>query len=328
MQEPQTWRELLGQIIEDPQKKQSIAEELGVRTITLTRWVNHESNPRPQNLRQLLAALPKYRDILLELISEEFDGFGDTIEEDSSREIPAAFYSRVFDARATTSDTLRFWSITNLILQQALGQLDPGRLGMSIIVVRCMYPGQDKKIRSLRESVGMGTPPWNGNLEQSAMFLGAESLAGFVVSSCRSAAIQNLEEDQSLLPSQKVGDERSAAVYPIMYAGRIAGCLLVSSTSVNYFLSQSRLSLIKTYADLVALAFEPEEFYELEDIELRVMPSHAEQKPYFANFRQRVAREMTRASSINRPINTIQAEKLVWMQLEQELLNHVLESDM
>lgn len=324
MQEPQTWRELLGQIIEDPQKKQSISEELGVRTITLARWVNHESNPRPQNLRQLLAALPKYRDILLELISEEFDGFGETIEEDSSKEIPAPFYSRVFEARATTSDILRYWSITNLILQQALGQLDPGRLGMAIRIVRCMDPDQDHKIHSLRESVGLGTNPWEGNLEQSAMFLGAESLAGFVVSSCRSAAIQNLEEDQSLLPSQKGKHERSAAIYPIMYAGRIAGCLLVSSAVINYFLAQSRLALIKAYADLIALAFEPDEFYELEEIELRVMPHHDEQEAYFSNFRKRVAYEMTRASAINQPINSIQAEKLVWKQLEQELLNHVL----
>ena len=41
----------------------------------------------------------------------------------------------------------------------------------------------DAKIRSLRESLGQGTPPWQADLEQQATFLGAESLAGYVVPS-------------------------------------------------------------------------------------------------------------------------------------------------
>src|SRR5205085_8873280 len=107
--------------------------------------------------------------------------------DDSSKDIPSEFYGRVFSARSATNETLHFWSISNLILQQALGQLDPDRLGMAITVVRCMPPSNGNKVRSLRESVGQGTPPWNGDLEQQAMFLGAESLAGYAVTTCRPA---------------------------------------------------------------------------------------------------------------------------------------------
>src|SRR5437660_5166038 len=171
--EPQNWRELLGNIISDPHEKQRVAQELGVRTITLTRWVTRESDPRPQNLRLLLNVLPEQRELLRELIGEEFADFTAEAIDDTSKDIPSEFYSRVFSARSATNETLHFWSICNLIIQQAIGQLDPDRLGLAITVVRCMPPLNGNKVRSLRESAGQGTPPWNGDLELQGMFLGA-----------------------------------------------------------------------------------------------------------------------------------------------------------
>jgi len=323
MHESETWRELLRTIISDPRERQRVVEALGVRAITLTRWINKESAPHPQNLRNLLNALPQYREQLLELIREEtgLEEFSNAILDDSSKEIPSAFYIRVFAARATTTETMRFWSISNMILQQAVGQLDPERTGMGIVVVRCMIPSQiDNKVHSLRESVAVGTPPWPGNLEQKAMFLGAESLCGYVVTVCRPSSTQNVDDQQSLIPAHKVEYEKSASVHPILYAGRVAGCLLVSSAEYNYFLSPSRFALIDQYANLLALAFEPHEFYEPHQIELRVMPSQEIQKEYFADFRQRVANTMIEASRKKQPVSSVVAEQMVWQQLEEELL--------
>jgi hypothetical protein len=204
-------------------------------------------------------------------------------------------------------------------LKQAIGQLDPDRLGMGINVVRCMPPSPERS-HSLRESVGIGTPPWEGDLEQKAMFLGAESLCGYVVTLCRPAANQDVDDEQNLIPAHRTPFEKSAAVHPILFAGRIAGCLLVSSTQNNYFIPQSRLALIENYANLLAVAFEPEEFYEPCQIELSVMPNQEVQKKYFANFRQRVANLMIEGSINKQPINNLEAERLVWQQLEEELL--------
>jgi len=313
--EPQDWRELLGNIISDSHEKQRIAQELGVRTITLTRWVTRESDPRPQNLRHLLNVLPEQRELLLELIGEEFVDFTAGAIDDSSKDVPSEFYGRVFSARAATNETLHFWSICNLILQQAIGQLDPDRLGMAITVVRCMPPSNGHKVRSLRESAGQGTPPWSGDLEQQAMLLGAESLAGYAVTASRPAAIQNILQDRSPLPAHQIPFELSAAAYPILFAGRIAGCLLISSTQTNYFLSPSRLSLIQCYTDLVALAFDSDDFYDPQDIDLHIMPSHEVQRDYFYNFRYRVTQVMKQ-----QPVRNRQAEETVWQQLEEELL--------
>ena len=323
MHEPQTWRELLGQSINDSPERQRIANELGVNPVTLTRWIKGEGNPRPQHLGRLLDALPMRRELLLTLIKEEFEDFtiagGDYSLASESAAIPIEFYARVIHTRATLSKELHFWSLCDLILRQALQQLDPHRLGMAIIVVRCMPPSHGQKVRSLREVIGCGTPPWERSLEQDLILLGAESLAGYAVSLGHLIVNQKLREESSWAPGYPVKWEESAAAAPILFAGGIAGSLLVSSTQCDYFLP-SRCALIESYAELIALAFEQEEFYEEQQIALGAVPSYEEQRSYFSRFRQRVLDIMMQAKSSQQSMTFVQAELLAWQQLEEELL--------
>jgi hypothetical protein len=319
-----SWRELLGNLIQDPQERQRIVNAIGVNAITLTRWANNTSNPRPQHLRHLLASLPpEVRSSMFDAILKEYPDFTATFGAGSQVEpqesIPSTFYSRIFSAYAMTPRTQRSWSITNLVLQQALGQLDPNRVGMAITVVQCMPSSLDGKVCSLRERTGYGTPPWNLNLEPYAVFLGAESLAGYVVSSCHPRFIQNSEEHQGVVPAHWVEWERSAAAYPIFRSGKVAGCLVVSCTEPHYFLSH-RQKLIQHYADLLVLAFEANEFYDLQLINLHVMPYYRVQAEYLANFRQRVASLMTECIREGKPIDLKEAEATIWRQVEAELL--------
>ena len=317
MQDSQKWRDLLGKIIKDSQERQRIANELGVSPVTLMRWVTGESNPRPQNLRLLINALPEYRQLFLDSIPEELSnalvqGGG---EEHLSHEIPSIFYARVLNAHCTLPKILHFSSICDVILQQALKQLDPNRVGMEITVVQCMPLSHDSKVRSLRESMGRGTPPWNRELEQRTMFLGAESLAGYVVASGRMLAIQSRSEAESLFPAQWVEWEESAMAYPIIRSDYVAGCFLVSSTQPGYFLSLPRQTLIQNYAELLSVAFEPNTFYKLQCVELGRMPSYEIQSPHLATFRSRVAEAMVQFR-----LDIVQAERKVWQQIEEELL--------
>src|SRR5215472_14540858 len=285
MQEEKTWRELLGSIIQDPQERRRLANELGVNPVTLTRWVHNESSPRPQSIQRLLHALPEHRQ---ELLNQLLDEFGDNIPypedsftEDLQYKIPSEFYIRVLRTRATIPQILRFSSLSDLILQQALEQLDPNRVGIAATVGRCMPPTADKKIHSSRESVGRGTPPWESNLEQQASLLGAESLAGNAVSFGRLVVNQNLSEEQSLSPGYHGQYEESAVAAPIMFEGKVSGCLLVSSSLIDYF-HQSRQALIESYADLVALAFEADDFSDTGQIELGLVPFQNVQKLYLS----------------------------------------------
>ncbi len=103
---------------------------------------------------------------------------------------------------------------------------------------------------------------------------------------------------------------------PIALANRIAGCLLVSSRQIDYFVVQARQQVISDYAELLALAFEPGEFYPLEHVDLRVLPPPEVQHTYFASFQQRVIRLMQQESRLIRS----QAELRVWQEIETVLI--------
>jgi hypothetical protein len=186
---------------------------------------------------------------------------------------------------------------------------------MAITVVRCMKTEKHPYIRSLRESAAFGTSPWPGNLDQQAMFLGAESLAGLCVSSCRDVQNNDIRSNSGLLPAHQVEFELSAATAPILLSGRCAGCMLVSSTQANFFLSQYRLAFIHNYANMLALAFEPHEFYESSDIRLEVMPLHTIQRDYFSDFHRRTLEIVAKTNQ-----TAAEAELKVWEELEETLL--------
>jgi transcriptional regulator with XRE-family HTH domain len=322
MQVPPTWRELLAELIQNSQERQRIANELGVNPLTLTRWVNNESKPRPQNLRRLLAIFPHHRDTLLRSLAQEFPEFSfsakDKEIEDQVLEIPSEFYARVHATYVTTHQNQLFWAISNLVLQQALGHLDPYQTGMALTIAQCMPPSPGHKVRSLRERLGRGTPPWPFNLDEEAIFLGSESLVGYAVSKYHPVAIQDASEP-GVFPAHWTAWEHSAAALPIMRLNASAGCLLASSTQPEYFLP-ARQRLLQNYAILLVLAFTPQEFYEPQEIDLQPMPFYRTQKTVVSKFRQRLSSFMHQAQSKGRAINMLEAEQVVWQEIEEDLL--------
>jgi len=357
MQEPRQWRELLGLIIDTPTEKQRLAHTLGVDPLTLMHWIYGESYPRPQQLYQLLAALPDYAEDLapffqeaytyivttrVEALSKDmppemsellrsvdkpalplklkgFDSFDiSKSEEDATDEISSVFYARILSIIGSTPQSLRFNSLAMTILQQALAQLDPQRKGLLLTLVRCMPP-RDGKIRSLREVLGMGTPPWSNNLTQHMCFVGADSMAEYAVTSGRSAAVNLPVDEDTPLSVEGMGAEASVAVCPILRAHETAGCLLISSTQYGFF-TPRRLTLLQRYADLLALVFEPEEFYDLQQIELREALPPEQQQPTLATLRKRASTLLLESLQDGWPMSAVQAEMLAWQQLEDELL--------
>ena len=324
-----SWRELLGKIINDVHERQRIATTLGINPATLTRWAANETNPRPQNLRELLRALPQQRNELLLLIPLEFPEFeADSKvldQEDLLTTIPAAFYSRVLDSFITTRRSQRFWTVCNLVLNHALGQLDPNGLGMAITVAQCSPPSHHGKVRSIREVAGRGTPPWQSTLSREALFLGIESLAGYAITKGRTYNAENRIDRLGFYPIRWEEWEEAAVVSPIWLEYRIAGCLVVSSTKANYFLP-FRQNLIEQYAKLMTLAFEPEDFYKQEDIQLMMMPDREVQQTKVSNFRQRLSSVLLEVGRNQQTIDIEQSEILVWQQLEEEFLELLVQT--
>lgn len=321
-----TWRDLLKQILNSPVERQRIAREISVSPVTLGRWLLGVTEPRAHNLRLLLRAVPpRYQEPLQKLLSQEYgDIFG---QEDSPltqvmiHEIPSVFYDRVLQALTQLPQVLRSRTLFDLILQQTVEQIDPLRLGLAANVVRCSPPRSGYPVRSLRDSGGMGTPPWKRDLEQKFVFLGAESLCGVVVAQGRPLAAQSSDDHEDLFPTLWFDFEKSAAAAPIMRGGSegIAGCLLVSSTQPYYF-TKERLALVERYANLLSLAFELHEFFPLSQVKLQILPPYTQQQPVLEQFRLRLVDVMAQYTSENRSIRLSDVQQLVWQQIEDELI--------
>lgn len=325
MHDQRTWRELLGELLQDAQEKQRLANEMNISPATLTRWVRGESMPRTHNLRMLIKALPpQYQSTLGVMLTAEMQGEDILLQEDLPEEIPSIFYRQVIQAHVTLPQALHFSSVCDTILLQALMQLDPNRVGMEITIVQCMPPVRDNIVKSMRESIGRGTPPLTRELEQRTIFLGAESLAGYAATNGRLYTVRSREEGVNLFPVHWIGPEESAVACPIMRADTIAGCLLVSSIQPDYFASPSRSTLIQHYADLLVIAFEQNQFYKHETLMLHSMPRYEKQGSIIHTFRSRVVQLMLRSQREQIEMDIIQAEQQIWREIEQELLDYFI----
>ena len=315
MSEPQRWRALLAEIIKSPQERKRIAVALGVNPLTLKRWIRNEATPRGPLQQRLREVVPQ----LHPFIAEAFDSSYLPPAEAPPGDVPIILYNRVLDLYATGPDSQRFWSICSAILHEAYRHFASSDVGLDISVVRCLAPYQGNIVRCLHEYIGLGTSSWKEQVELRKRFFGAESLAGYAVQSCRSVAIANLSEEQRL-PHQLPEQACSAAAAPILHASRIAGCLLVASTRPDYFSSPALLDLLQIYATLLALAFDPEDFYEVQSIQLGIMPSVQVQDSYLATIQQRIFSVLKKAVADQHPISYPQAEQRALWQIAEELL--------
>jgi hypothetical protein len=319
------WSTILQNIIRSPSERQRLSAALGVTSMTLSRWASGESRPQRTHLIHLIQVIhPNHRQELLDALEELYPDIQNWVNEIPSIQIPSEFFTHILTIRTTTTEALRFWRISDEVLKQALVQLDPNRLGMAVMLVQCMPPCPiDEKVRSLHERTGKGTPPWTADLEHDVLFLGLESLSGYSVEVRHIVSDDDLRQSKPF-PAVQDTYEVSAAAHPIRFEGRIAGCLLASSTQPRYF-SQERLNLLATFSDLISLAFDEKDFYPASAIELRVMPKPEIQRPIIADFRQRMTAKFQQAAHQSLQLSNAQIEIQVWQEIEAELLSNSLQ---
>lgn len=332
-QETSTWRGLLGQIISDAQERQRIADLLRVNPITLTRWANARSKPRAESLRQLIDVLPTQRQRLIELITGEYPRLfaEEEWQEDIAPLIPSNFYTRVLNIHTTSPLFLRSSAICIAVLQQILAHLDPTKNGMEVCIAQCVpsqlqvAPSdvQRPRIHSLRTTFGCGTPPWN-NHENQTVFFGAESLIGQAALRGHYIVIQTRDEKQRHFPAHATALEESIIGLPIIRTDRVAGVLSIASTQPHFFVS-TRLGLAIHYAELLTLAFEPHEFYRIQDLDLGLLPPAQRQQSAIANFQLQVTQTMIQAQQQGEPLTRPVAELRTWQEIERRLLHQTWE---
>ena len=321
MDDLHTWRDLLGRIISNPQERQRLAEATGVTPITLVRWSTQKSTPRLDNLQPLLNGLTHSREKMRALLAEDYPELAQESQEaeEIGTEVPSTFYSQILNTSTTSPPILRKVTISTLVLQQILGHLDPRQRGMAAIIMLCVPPHKGKKVHSIRTTYGRGNPPWESYLEHHIKFLGAESQAGHAVRAGHPIIVQNRDEKNWFYPTHAVDFEESIITLPLLLGDQTAGCLYVASTEKNYF-NQARIEVLQTYVDLLIVAFEEEDFYRFEQIELELMPTYEVQQSFLAQFRQHVAQHMIQSAQQGKSLTRQEAELQVWQEIEEKLL--------
>lgn len=324
MQEtPHTWRALLGEIIARPGEKEQLAGKLEINPMTLDRWVEGRNSPHMENLVRLVDALPEHRASLLELLRKEFPNIAPLTQEESELplEISSEFYARVFREHALMPEKLRLWMLGKLILEQALEQLDPYRQGLQLAVSLCLPPAPGGKVRSLLLSMFFGTSPWDDERSQRSALIGAESLAGYVLSTRKpEGVIDDQENEETWIPFQRTPGGRSIVSCPLYRTGAVAGCLAAISSQPGYF-HERRVALFKRYAELLSIVFPPSQFYSPAHIELAVMPDIEAQQERLASFPERLATLLNARAGDQDTLDLLQAEQQVWQQFEVEFLS-------
>src|SRR5579859_484484 len=321
MQEPATWQELLSQLIADPKERVRLARALHVRPITLLRWIEGSTRPRVDNMSVLLKNISQEnKQLFMQLLAVDYP---ELLRSDASldlilRGIPAEFYARAMSNRSLTSISIYHQSMQDLLLQQALGHLDPDQQGLAITLAVCVPPRSGRKVRSMRVIGGLGTPPWPHNLRERLMFLGAESLVGYAVTHAHFFVV-NSRDEKHLFAVQWAEHEESIAVFPILLYGRMVGCLTISSTRQGFF-KKLHLEVLQNYAHLFTCIFEPEASFAFHEIELGVMPAYVSQSPYFADYHKRVSQKLLDANTAGEQLTVQMARQLVWQDLEEVLL--------
>lgn len=318
-----TWsafRTYLKELLRDAEVRKRIEERTEISPRTLSRWVSGETEePDRKRLLSLVRALPQYRETLLEMITQALPDFVVPLLDPAAsllEDLPQHFWIRLLETHSNTPANLHFLSMVHLVFLQLQASIDPEHVGVQLTLAQCSPPrSPDQPVRSLREVLRMTTYQSLLTRPNDALFLGAESLCGYCVSACQASIVQDTEEER-YFPVRKSPQESSAAAYPIQRRGYVAGCLLVSSHQPHYFTQQLQY-VLQIYAYVLALAFEPEQFYAQERIRLGFMPAEQSQYAVLAEFQKRVKILLKQMPSYSR----LQAETEAWQQIEDTLLS-------
>lgn len=319
MEEPTTWRELLGQIISDLAERQRLARALHIHPITLQRWTTGQSRPHRESLLPLLDALPRHRQQLIQLLAADYPSLAvDVVQgRDVERQIPSAFYTRVVNAFIANPPYARSATIINLVLDHIVQSLNLYQEGLLVALIQCVPPAQGQFVRSLRSTFVRNT--LTSEDEHYTLLLGAESQPGQATNACHPITQRISEKTpQTFLDCHRL-KTGSKGSFPIIQVNQVAGCLHVISPHPDFFTQQIQ-ELLHNYATLLVLAFDDDDFYNLDHVALGVMPPCEQQHPYFARFQERISQLLIQ-SSLNKELTTrSQAEIKVWQELEEELL--------
>ncbi len=264
---PQTWRDLLGELIETSSERERLANELGVHPWTPWRWIEDKTRPRVKYLKKIPDLFPEQKAMLHQLLREDYPDLFPELEAkregEPQAQIPSIYYSRLLSA-LSSDPVFGSETIYHLGLIQLASQLVP-RAETGVYIM-----GLSPSRRSLYTLADMTYDRKNRRIQphysvaNHLLFAGRESTAGVAVASKRPAQTQ------------------AELAFPFLRRGKVSGCLWVIPTAEEEW-SQTERDLLALYAELLAITFEESQCAAW--VGLAQLPDHSTQKHLLAPYR-------------------------------------------
>jgi hypothetical protein len=249
-----SWRELLREACQTPEKTRDIAEAVGhVSLRTLHRWMSGDSSP--QRPEMLLQALPtnEMTIALQEAFPEAFQ-----LPKPSSPvmfpiTLPNEFYREVLHAYAQVTKSTKRYTIFGLVSTQMLPHLDADLQGLVIVLIQ-VSPNDPHLLQFLE---GAGNNMWvtrqvsQHTIENSLLLPQVAEGKPFFLQLCSPSQVP-----ACLRHAERI---KSFGFFPIFRSGLAAGGILLCSTQEDFF-TPLRRTLIEEYSYLLSLAFNDQDF--------------------------------------------------------------------
>ena len=313
-----SWRIELSKRLQKKGERTRIAEALGVKPRTLTRWITQTSNPQWEEIKVIARVFPE----LAPLIFQEFldDTHGERLKphtgshhhmlSDAESMLPGSLYAEIL--HIVTSQPDYYHIMSKNLLNFCMHALNQEQAGIKIAIAICRPPDpQTLLVRSLLVRVELATSPFEPTtLREPNLFLGAESLAGSVVTKQHWEIVQ-MGATPETLPLELFPMGTRVIAIPMQRWGLgIAGCVLFGSMTKPLNISQ-----LQHITNLFGLMFPDTHFFSPESIDLDLLPNWTIQRTSFAHFRDRAEKIQQKMG-----IDLIAAEQVLRKHIETELI--------
>jgi hypothetical protein len=269
---------------------EALLEEVGPTTRTanqrtLNRWIKGPDKP---DSRRKVLMLEKHIPEMSAALRKAFPQYYEVAQDVILRSV-APLYARVHRARARTEKSFMLRTITRLVLSNMVEQLDPEQHGLIAILGQLQkaehsnqvqegevpedaVPADTKKAERLilHAWSAYGTGVWFEYPIQHSFTAAPTSLCALAAKTGEEAFFPRDKDQLYCSPLvANVGNMDSAAAYPILRSGKIAGIIFLASVHLKFFDSK-RKAIIEHYAMMQHEAFEDDDFYAMSDIALKI----------------------------------------------------------
>jgi hypothetical protein len=286
MEEKAEWRELLRLWMDRASQDmlEKMLEDVDTTKRNVYRWIKGPTGP---DSRRKVMMLERHIPEMGPALKKAFPRYYEVAQDATLRAV-APVFAQVLRAQQTTERSMILQTITSIVLYALVNHLDIEKVGLMAFLGQLRSSRNDGQADQvlIHAWSGHGTNQWfelqaHKSYVASSTSLCAQAVtSGFPVFSSR-----DRDRVACSAETQYVDQIKSAASYPVLRFGRIAGVIYLASAQEDFFDSTKKETL-EHYARMISEAFFDEDFYAKEHITIQASIENAYQQ-----FMQRVKRK-------------------------------------